>query len=325
MATKGNQDYPTAIYYAFKQAETAAGGVSSTGWATFLEAVLEAGYSINGTWPVRTEREGRSIGFEANALASSIVMVCRPRPTDAPLSTRADFLRELRRTLPDALAQLTKTNIPPVDMAQASIGPGMAVFSKYARVLESDGSRMPVRVALQLINAALDEFFSEQEGHLDEDTRFAVTWFESHGTEEAAYGDAETLATARGVSVAGVQEAGLIVARAGKVRLRTRDELPQDWTPQTDKRPTAWEAVQHLARINAKDGADAAGVLMAQLGELADSARQLAYRLYGICERKGWSAEGQVYNALVASWTEAAEAAARVDKQPTNTQPGLFD
>ncbi|MDV6373668.1 DUF1156 domain-containing protein [Deinococcus arenicola] len=325
MAAQGKQDYPAAIYYAFKQSETAEAGISSTGWATFLEAIIEAGYSIGGTWPMRTEGSGRMNAQSANSLASSIVMVCRPRPANAPMTTRADFLRELRRSLPDALQALTASNIAPVDMAQASIGPGMAVFSKYAQVLESDGSRMPVRVALQLINAALDEFFSEQEGHLDEDTRFAVTWFESHGTEEAAYGDAETLATARGVSVAGVQDAGLIVARAGKVRLRTRDELSQDWSPQTDKRPTAWEAVQHLARINAKDGADAAGVLMAQLGELADSARQLAYRLYGICERKGWSAEGQVYNALVASWTEAAEAAARVDKQPTNTQPGLFD
>ena len=260
---------------------------------------------------------------DANALASSIVMVCRPRQIEAALCTRTDFLRELRRSLPPALADLTASNIAPVDMAQASIGPGMAVFSKYAQVLESDGSRMPVRVALQLINAALDEFLAEQEGHLDEDTRFAVTWFEAHGNGEGSYGDAETLATARGVSVAGVQEAGLIVARAGKVRLKRRDELPQGWTPKSDSRPTAWEAVQHLAHINDVQGAQAAGELMAQLGDLADAARQLAYRLYGICERKGWSADGQVYNALVASWTEAAEAAARVEKV-VPVQEGLF-
>lgn len=327
MATQGNRKYPAAIYYAFKQAETEAGGVSSTGWATFLEAIIRAGYSINGTWPVRTELSNRMIGKDTNALASSIVMVCRPRPTDAPLTTRTDFLRELRRTLPSALADLTASNIAPVDMAQASIGPGMAVFSKYSQVLESDGSRMPVRVALQLINAALDEYLAEQEGHLDEDTRFAVTWFEAHGMNEAAYGDAETLATARGVSVAGVQEAGLILSKAGRVRLKRRDELAADWNPQTDKHPTTWEAVQHLARINDEQGAEAAGALMAQLGDLADAARQLAYRLYGICERKGWSAEGQVYNALVASWTEAAEVAARVEKggEKKVVQVGLFD
>lgn len=325
MATQGNPAYPAAIYYAFKQSEADANGVSSTGWATFLEAIIQAGYSINGTWPVRTELGNRMIGRDANALASSIVMVCRPRPADAPLTTRADFLRELRRTLPGALSALTASNIAPVDMAQASIGPGMAVYSKYAQVLESDGSRMPVRVALQLINAALDEFLAEQEGHLDDQTRFAVTWFETHGLEEAAYGDAETLATARGVSVAGVQEAGLILAKAGKVRLVRRDEMPADWTPQGDKHPTAWEAVQHLARVNDAQGAEAAGALMTGLGDLADSARQLAYRLYGICERKGWSAEGQVYNALVTSWGEAAEAAARAEKPKSEGMRGLFD
>ncbi|MBB5233181.1 DUF1156 domain-containing protein [Deinococcus budaensis] len=325
MATQGNQEYPTAIYYAFKQAETTGSGVSSTGWATFLEAVIQAGYSINGTWPVRSELSNRMRGQGSNALATSIVMVCRPRPQDAPLTTRTDFLRELRRSLPTALSALTASNLLPVDMAQASIGPGMAVYSRYRDVLESDGSRMPVRVALQLINAALDEYLAEQEGHLDSDTRFAVTWFETHGLEEAAYGDAETLATARGVSVAGVAEAGLILSRAGKVRLKRRDELAAGWNPQADKRPTAWEAVQHLARINDQEGADAAGRLMAQLqasasGDLADSARQLAYRLYGICERKGWSSEGQVYNALVASWGQAAEAAARAEAETADAR-----
>lgn len=321
MATQGNKDYPSAIYYAFKQAESTNVGTSSTGWATFLEAVIQAGYSINGTWPVRSEKAGRMRDVGSNALATSIVMVCRPRPADALLTTRADFLRELRRHLPGALAQLTASNIAPVDMAQASIGPGMAVYSKYGAVLESDGSRMPVRVALQLINAALDEFLAESEGQLDADTRFAVTWFETHGMNEAAYGDAETLATARGVSVAGVQEAGLILAKAGKVRLVRRDEMPEDWTPQTDKHPTAWEAVQHLAYINDRQGADAAGVLMSKLGDLADSARQLAYRLYGICERKGWSTEGQVYNALVASWGEASEAASRAAESSSKAVP----
>jgi putative DNA methylase len=324
MATQGNPEYPSAIYYAFKQAESDAAGVSSTGWATFLEAVIVAGYSINGTWPVRTEMSNRMIGSGTNALASSIVLVCRPRPADAPLTTRTDFLRELRRELPAALKALTASNIAPVDMAQASIGPGMAVYSRYAQVLEADGTRMPVRVALQLINAALDEYFSEQEGSLDEDTRFAVTWFETHGMNEANYGDAETLATARGVSVRGVVEAGLIAARAGRVRLLRRNELPEGWTPGKDHRPTAWEAVQHLTRALEDGGEERAGELMAQLGTLAESARELAYRLYGICERKGWSQDGQAYNALVASWSGAAEAAVRVAAPKGPQQDGLF-
>jgi putative DNA methylase len=324
MATQGNPEYPAAIYYAFKQAESDAAGVSSTGWATFLEAVIVAGYSVSGTWPVRSEKAGRMRDVGSNALSSSIILVCRPRPATANITTRTDFLRELRRELPAALKALTASNIAPVDMAQASIGPGMAVYSRYAQVLEADGTRMPVRVALQLINAALDEYFSEQEGHLDEDTRFAVTWFETHGMSEANYGDAETLATARGVSVQGVVEAGLIAARAGRVRLLRRDELPQDWTPGKDHRPTAWEAVQHLTRALEDGGEERAGELMAQLGTLAESARELAYRLYGICERKGWSQDGQAYNALVASWSGAAEAAVRVGTPKGPQQDGLF-
>ena len=310
--THGNQDYPTAIYYAFKQAEVKEDGVSSTGWATFLEAVLQAGFTINGTWPVRTEREGRSIGVGTNALASSIVLVCRPRPPTALLATRSDFLRDLRRELPEALRALTASNIAPVDMAQASIGPGMAVYSRYKQVLEPDGSQMSVRTALQLINAALDEYFSEQEGHMDEYTRFAVTWFESFGMEEDVYGKAEQIATARGVSVQGVADAGLFVARGGHARLLKRSELNPDWDPQMDTRPTVWEAVQHLVRAQEAGGDQQAGVLLARLGGLADGARNLAYRLYGICERKGWSQEGQAYNALVASWSEASEVARNV-------------
>lgn len=324
MATEGNQDYPAALYYAFKQAETSDGGVSSTGWATFLEAVLAAGFSVNGTWPVRTELSNRMIGRDANALASSIVMVCRHRPADAPMTTRTDFVRELRRTLPRELKALTDANIAPVDMAQASIGPGMAVFSKYSEVLESDGSKMSVRVALQLINEALDEHLAEFEGSLDADSRFAVSWFESFGLDDAPYGEAEKMATPRGVSVAGVAEAGLIVAKAGKVRLIKREELPEDWNPLNDSRLTAWETVQQLARVNMDKGAVAAGELMAQVKaagphDVSESARQLAYRLYGICERKGWSTEGQFYNALIASWGQAADTAANIEVR----KPGM--
>lgn len=321
MATQGNTGYPTAIYYAFKQADSTDEGTSSTGWSTFLEAVIQAGFSINGTWPVRSELT-HALKAGVNALASSIVLVCRPRPSTAPLATRAEFTRELRRELPEALKALTTSNIAPVDMAQASIGPGMGVFSRYTGVLEPDGSRMSVKAALQVINRELDEFFNEQEGHLDEYTNFAVKWFETHGMNEAAYGEAELLATARGVSVPGVVAAGILEAKAGRARLRRRDELPADWDPHAE-RPTAWEAVQHLIRALDSGGEARAGEFLAKLGDLGDAARDLAYRLYQICERKGWAQEAQPYNALVASWNEASRAARDV-RAATPTQVGLF-
>ena len=311
-------DSPTAIYYAFKQTEVEAEGVASTGWASFLQSVLEAGFIVDATLPVRTERAARSIGIGTNALASSIVLVCRKRSEEAKVTTRADFLKVLRRELPPALKLLQQGSIAPVDMAQASIGPGMAVFSRYAKVLEADDSPMSVKTALQLINAELDSFLSEQEAEFDAWTRFAVTWFETHTMERASYGEAETLATARGVSVSGVEQSGIIESGRGKVRLIPREELPADWDPTEDDRPTVWESTQHLIRRLDDGGEDAAADLLARLGSMAEPARDLAYRLFGICERKGWAEEGRAYNGLVVVWPDLARKAAetRAQRQP---------
>ena len=315
--------FPAAIYYAFKQAETSEEATSSTGWETFLQAVIGAGLSIDGTWPVRTERPGRLRETGSNALASSIVLVCRKRPDDAPTITRADFRRLLRSELPAALKALQHGNIAPVDMAQASIGPGMAIFSRHSKVLEADGTTMSVRTALQLINQALDEYLTEQEGEFDGDTRFALTWFESRQYDCGPFGEAETLAKARNVSVAGVAEAGILSSSAGKVRLQRRDELPDDWNPVTDKRLTVWEAAQHLIKRLETKGEEAAAGLLAHLRTRAAPARDLAYRLYTTCERKGWAEEARSYNGLVVAWPELEKLAANIGTTGT-TQDNLF-
>ena len=311
MAEQSSREFPATIYYAFKQAEVEAEGIASTGWATFLEAVGSSGFTVVGTWPVRTERSARSVSIGTNALASSIVLVCRKRPENAPVTTRADFLKALKRELPTALKLLQQGNIAPVDMAQASIGPGMAIFTKYSKVLESDDTPMTVKTALQLINQALDEYLSEQEAEYDPDTRFAITWFETHGMDTGPYGTAETLATARGVAVAGVVEAGILEARGGNVRLLRRDEMPDEWDPATDKRLCVWECAQHLIRVLETEGEGAAAGLLARLGARGEVARDLAYRLYGICERKKWADEARAYNGLVIAWPELTRLAAR--------------
>ena len=311
LARRSVPDVPTTIYYAFKQSEQsdAAGtdalpGISSTGWETFLDAVSRAGFGIVGTWPVRTERAGRSIEIGTNALASSVVLVCRKRPANAPTAIRAEFRRLLRAELPAALKALQHGHIAPVDLAQACIGPGMAVFSRHAKVLEADGTAMSVRTALQLINEALDEYLSAQEGESDGDTRFAVTWFEARGFDPGPYGEAETLAKARNVSVAALAEDGMLKSAAGKVRLCKRDELRDEWDPRRDTRLTVWESVQHMIKRMESAGEPAAAALLHALGSTADKARDLAYRLYSICERKGWAEEARAYNGLVIAWPE---------------------
>lgn len=303
--------FPVAIYYAFKQSETGHAGTSSTGWETFLAATFDAGFTVCGTWPTSTENASRLRGQDSNALASSIVLVCRKRPDDAPTITRADFRRLLRTELPAALKALQRGNIAPVDMAQASIGPGMAIFSRHSRVLEADGTPMTVRTALQLINQALDEYLTEQEGEFDGDTRFALTWFETRAYETGPFGEAEVLAKARNVSVAGVAEAGILHSAAGKVRLLRRDELPDDWDPEDDRRLTVWEAAQHLIKRLETRGEQAAAELLAHLRAKATPARDLAYRLYTTCERKGWAEEARSYNGLVVAWPELEKLAGR--------------
>jgi putative DNA methylase len=299
--------YPLTTFYAFKQAESEDGAVASSGWDTMLTGLLNSGFAINGTWPMRTERTARTVSMGRNALASSIVLVCRPRREDAPIATRREFVNALRQELPDALRALQHGNIAPVDLAQAAIGPGMAVFSRYSKVLESDGTPMTVRAALVLINQALDEILSEQEGDFDSDTRFAVTWFEQHGGSDGPYGEADVLARAKDTSVNGMVDAGVLLSSAGKVRLLRRDEMPAEWDPVTDRRLTAWEAAQHLTRRLQTGGEAAAAELLRRLGgAYGEQARELAYRLYSICERKGWAQDALPYNALVVAWPEIA-------------------
>jgi putative DNA methylase len=317
-----HEEYPITVYYAFKQTEMVkaeefnGNSVASTGWETMLAGLVQSGFSITGTWPMRTELGNRPVASGTNALASSIVLACRLRPTSAPLATRRDFLNALRRELPAALKELQHGNIAPVDMAQASIGPGMAIFSRYSKVIEADGSSMRVRTALALINQALDEYLSEQEGEYDADTRWALAWFEQHAFHEGPYGDAETLSTAKNTSVAGMMGAGFLKAGGGKVRLLRRDELAGDWNPTTDRRLTIWELCQQLIRTMQDKGETAAAELLAQAGPLGEAARDLAYRLYQICERKGWAQEALPYNALVISWSDIGKLAREVETAP---------
>ena len=327
MRKSGNPDYPLTVYYAFKQAESkagdSAGSTASTGWETMLSGLLQAGFAVTGTWPMRSELSNRMVGQGTNALASSVVLVCRPRAVSAPLATRKEYIGALRAELPDALKKLQHGNIAPVDLAQASIGPGMAVFSRYAKVMEADGSQMSVRSALALINQMLDEILAEQEGEFDADTRWAIAWFEQFGIRTGEFGDAETLSRAKGTSVEGMVQAGFLEAKGGKVRLLPRDELDEDWDPATDKRLTVWEMTQHLLR-RLDEGEAAAAALARQLGSFAEVARDLAYRLYLVCERKKWSQEGQAYNGLVVAWPQIQQLAATVAPSAGTTQEGLF-
>ena len=325
LAEQAHTTFPITIYYAFKQSETTRdSGVANTGWETFLEAVIHAGFGISGTWPIRTEMGTRQVGMGTNALASSIILVCRPRPADAPIATRREFIDALKSVLPDALRQMQQGNIAPVDLAQAAIGPGMAVFTRYSKVLDASGKAVSVSEALALINQTLDEVLAEQEGDFDANTRWALAWFEQSGFTEGDYGVAETLSTAKNTSVAGMVEAGVLRSGAGKVRLLRPHELPEDWVPDSDTRLIVWEAVHHLVRVHDKEGEDAAASLMSKLGPNAEAARELAYRLYRICDQKNRSQEALGYNALVQSWPEVARLAQQVVR-PTQGRMGLPD
>jgi putative DNA methylase len=304
LAEQAHPAFPVTIYYAFKQAERdASHGTASTGWETFLAAVIEAGFAVSGTWPMRTEQSA-ALKTSVNALASSIVLVCRPRAADAPTATRREFITALKEQLPQALAHLQRGNIAPVDLAQAAIGPGMAVFTRYAKVLDAEGKPVTVREALALINQTLDEALAQQEGDFDADSRWAVAWFEQHGFAEGEFGVADVLARAKNTSVDGMKQAGILDSKRGKVRLLKPGELPADWDPATDSRLTAWEGVHHLIRMSNDGGEAAAAALVVKLGSMAEVARELAYRLYTICERKKRAPEALAYNGLVQSWPE---------------------
>ncbi|HQJ51455.1 MAG TPA: DUF1156 domain-containing protein [Anaerolineae bacterium] len=318
LAVCAHPEFPVTIYYAFKQSESdCEAGTASTGWETFLEAVIRSGFGLTGTWPMRTELGNRMIGMETNALASSVVMVCRPMPPSAPSATRREFINSLQADLPPALAHLQRANIAPVDLAQAAIGPGMAVYTRYSKVLDASGQPVSVREALALINQVLDETLAAQEGELDADSRWAVAWCEQWGFREGEYGVAETLSKAKNTSVEGLVQAGIVEAGRGKVRLLRPDELDPDWDPVTDKRLTVWQMVHHLIRGLESGGESGAAALAVRLGSKAEDARALAYRLYTISERKKRPSDALRYNALVQSWPEIQRLAAGSEKQET--------
>ena len=323
LVAKTHPSLPVTIYYAFKQSETnTEAGTISTGWETFLGAVCESGFSITGTWPVRSERAARSVGRGTNALASSIVLVCRPRPTTAEQISRRTFLRELNQVLPQALDEMTRGSgegrspVAPVDLSQAIIGPGMAVFSKYAAVLEADGTPMSVKTALQLIN----RFLAEDD--FDRDTQFCLHWFDQYGWRDGKFGDADTLARAKGTSVDGVKHAGVLFAESGVVRLVKWSDYPTDWKPEDDKRLPVWEVLHQLIRVFKTDGESGAGHVLAAVQDKAEETRQLAYRLYTLCERAGWAEDARAYNEIATSWSAIESVAAA---SPVEKQTSLFD
>ncbi|WP_354857445.1 DUF1156 domain-containing protein [Acetobacter fabarum] len=295
---------PLTIYYAFKQSEAAADGVTSAGWASFLQAVFKSGLMIDGTWPVRTESPGRLIGKGSNALASSIVLVCRSRPETSETITRSDFLRTLRRELPAARERLRVDGVSPVDMPQSIIGPGMGVFTRYASVLEDDDSAMSVRTALTLINRVWEEIENALDADFDAETQVALAWYASHGFDTRPSGELITLANAKNISLSSLFQSEVFLDRRGKAQLTPRENLPAGWSPQTDGTLTIWECVQHVARtLEAADGGqEAAARLVAGMGGKTEAARALAYRLFQIATDKGWSAEALVYNALADEW-----------------------
>jgi putative DNA methylase len=315
--------FPLTVYYAFKQSDEEDGVDAddleaeevrpidlSTGWETLLEALISTGFQITATWPVRASQAWRMRAMGSNALASYIVLTCRSRPSTATQTDRRSFVAELKDELPTALRHLQQGNIAPVDFAQASIGPGMAIYSKYSRILESNGQAMSVRTALSLINQTLTEVLTEREEVFDSDTRWALAWFEQHAFGESDFGDAELLSKAKVTSVEGLREAGILASKRGKVRLLRREELSAIWDPASDKRLTVWGTCEHLIQGLQTGGETGAAALMSMVpSSTTDAARDLAYRLFNICERKGWAQEALAYNSLIISWPEVARLA----------------
>lgn len=315
-------EYPVSIFYAYKQGDTDVSGTASSGWETMLNAILKAGFAITGTWPMRTEMANRSIASGTNALASSIVLVCRKRPADAPQTTRRNFIKELKRELRPALQKLQSSNIAPVDLAQSAIGPGMGVYSKYTQVLEADGTPMSVRDALKIINQELDLYFNEQDSELDSESRFCVELYSQFAFNDMKFGDANTLATAKNTSVALMASRGTLYAQKGVVHLIERPELPAEIKEHDN---SLWMLCQQLTYRMEKDGIEGCAKAVSYLfGSAAERAKDLAYRLYTIAERKHWAQEAFAYNALVVSWPEIQSRAAELKAQ-TPEQTSLFE
>lgn len=300
-AAAQRSDAPLTVYYAYKATESSAGGARSTGWDTFLTAILEAGLQVTATWPLRTENASRLRAIKSNALASSIVLSCRPRKTSAPLASRAEFIAALRSELPESVRVLQSGNIAPVDLPQSTIGPGIQVFSRYAKVVEADGNAMTVADALAIINDELGEILDGEATELDKDTRFAITWYSQHGYQTGPSGDADAQAKPKNTSLAGITESGIGEARSGKFRLFERSELDENWDPSDDDRLTVWEATQHLVAALERSETEAAD-LLSRMGGYGDRARQLAYVLFQKATEKGWADEAGAYNGLITAW-----------------------
>lgn len=325
LAEQASPAFPVTIYYAFKSSDTDDGKTSNTGWETFLEAVLKAGFAITGTWPMRTELERRMIGHDANALASSIVLVCRKRDADAAEISRRDFSQELKRTMPDALSDMMgkeglSSPIAPVDLAQAAIGPGMEIFSKYKAVLKADGSHMSVHEAMIEINREITDYLNPDASGFDAATLFCNEWFQQYGWNDGPFGTADILARAKGTSVANIQAAGVITAVCGKVQLLTWQEYPENYDPATDKNRPTWEACHHMIRVLNNQGEQAAGELLARMPDEAENIRQLAYYLYTLCERKGNAEDARYYNELMTSWHAIVAASMEAQHETTREQ-----
>jgi putative DNA methylase len=326
---KMNINYPLTVYYAYKQSEDEnyEGDIriSSSGWETMLSGLISSEFQIVGTWPIKTERSARPRSINSNALTSSIVIVCRPRSSDSPIATRRDFINILKKELPSALKNLQAAGIAPVDLAQASIGPSMAVFSRYSKVLESDGNLMTVRTALQIINQELDSFLAEQESDMDKETRFCVSWFEQYGYNTGPFGDANTLATAKGTAINTLEADGLVYAKAGKVRLLMRSELKDDWNPTTDKKLTVWECIQYSIKALELEGEKSASEILRKIGGLSDPVKELSYRLYSLCEKKGWTEDALAYNSLISSWQSITDQAQFAESDSEKKKKAIKD
>lgn len=321
-----SEDFPITVYYAFKQSESDEGGQASTGWETILGSMVRAGWTVTATWPVRSELSNRMIASGTNALASSVVLALRTRPESAPITDRRGFIAAMKRELGPALRELQQGGIAPVDLPQSAIGPGMAVFSRYAKVIESDGSEMTVRSALSRINEVLDEVLTEQEGDFDAPTRFALAWYRSHGYDSAPYGEAEDLARARGTAVASMERLGILSARGGKVQVYRPSDLPSDYDVLADESTSAWEALHHAIRILDGKGVPAAGQFLQAATQRADGAvdldlvKELAYLLFQVAEKNGWAKDALSFNALASSWGDILDAgrAIPVSAAPTS-------
>lgn len=313
--------YPITVYYAFKQQDSTLGGEASTGWETLLEGMIGSGWAITATWPMRSERGGRMISIGTNALASSIVLACRPRPEDAPRTDRRGFLAALKSELPDKLRELQQGSIAPVDLPQAAIGPGMAVFSRYSAVLEDDGSKMTVRTALQRINAILDQVLTELENDFDRETRFALTWFRQSGFDTGKFGDAESVANARGVSLDALERAGILTKGGGKLALIAPSDMPADYDPATDTDISQWEVVMHLTRVLASDGVPAAASLLGRVPRNVDwdLCKELAHLLFKLAGDKKKTKLAVDFNGLGAAWNDVARQAPESSWQPMLT------